>query len=336
MPFPDNRFDGIYDGFADCLNYSSSLANLNLFLGQFPWLGTQNCSPEIQINTDLKDANGDRLWYAVSPNMVDNTINTGFSPAFLNDSPNRPNWLTLYHADGTLISDRIAFIVFSPGMPLAGQNRSNRAPRNFLDAFNVPGLGVINNYDNNLTFVKAPISETFNDQLTYMTIDQLMPKLEKRVLSELKTLIVNYQANPANPFYPLPAALGSTDCNLGLQNGGGGFIATTDLATTPCNETPLPVPTYLTAWLPYVIYEPRRDCNQNDETGCNNQPLGLTVNGMSNIDFTLISTGYNAPVDPANPNRADYLEDLINQVDDQVFITPAITPSIFQDQLIFR
>jgi len=334
LPFPDNINDGVYDGFADCLNYSSSLTNPDLYLGKFPWLGTQNCSPAININSDFVDANGDRLWYAVSPYMVDNINNAGFNPAYLIDSPSLPDWLSIYGSDGTLISDRVAFIVFSAGQPLSGQNRLNTNVGNFLDAFNVPGLGVVNNFDDDMVYVKAPATETFNDSLIYMTIDELMPKLEKRVLSELRNLLVIYQGSGATPFYPLPASLGGTDCDISLQNGGGGFIATTDAASTPCNQPLLSVPSYLSAWIPYVIYEPRRDCNQFNQAGCNNAPAGLVINAESDKDFTLISTGFNAPVNPAN--RAEYLQEPMNQLNDQNFVTPVLTYSIFQDQLIYR
>jgi len=332
LPFPDNRLDGAYDGLADCQNPGIPVANPDSFLGRFPWLGTQNCSPEININQDLKDANGEQLWYAVSPNMVENIANAGFSPAFLNNSPPRPNWLSIYNADGTLISDRIAFIVFSAGVQIAGQRRLNTHPRNFLDAVTVPGLGSINNYDNDLIFVKGPRTETFNDQLSYMTIDELMPKLERRVLLELKSLLNQYRID--HDFYPLPASLGTTDCDILLKNGGGGFIATTNLLTAPCNPSLLPVPTYLESWLPYVIYEPRRDCNQTLQSGCNNLAAGLTLNNQTNIDFILLSTGFNSPVDAAD--RTEYLEDAINQIPDQTFVTPAVNPTIFQDQLIYR
>lgn len=332
LPFPDNRFDGEYDGLADCLNYSSALNNMNLFLGRFPWLGTQNCFPKIRINKDLRDANGDRLWYAVSPNMVDNINNIGFGPSFLNNNPPRANWLSVYYADGTLISNRVAFIIFSVGAALTGQQRLNAHPRNFLDTFNTPTIGPINNYDEDLIFVKAPLSETFNDQLIYMTIDELMPTLERRVLSEIKTQLKAYQL--AQGFYPLPASLGTTNCDMSLQNSGGGFIATTDSALNPCTQPLLSLPSYLSAWLPYVIYEPRRDCNQNNQSGCNNQALGLILNDQTNIDFILFATGFNALLNSSN--RAAYLEDEINQLDNQIFISPTANNAIFQDQLIYQ
>jgi len=334
LPFPDNINDGAYDGFADCLNYSSPLTNADLFVGKFPWLGTQNCSPSININRDLVDANGDRLWYAVSPYMVDNINNAGFNSSYLIDSPSLPDWLSIYHHDGSLISNRVAFIIFSSGKALRGQSRLNTNVRNFLDAYNVPGIGVVNNFDNDRVFVKAPVTDTFNDILIYMTIDELMPKLEKRVLSEIKNLLISYQRSAATPFYPLPASLGNTDCNIDLQNGGGGFIATTDTASTPCNRPLLSVPSYLMSWLPYIIYEPRHDCNQFNQIGCNNAPAGLVLNTESDKDFILLSTGFNAPINPAN--RFEYLEDPINVATDQNFVTPVFSRSIFQDQLIYR
>ncbi len=333
LPFPDRRLDSLYDGISDCINYTAPLTN-SFLLGRFPWLRDECNGVSININANLRDGNNDRLWYSVASYMVRHNSNSNFSPAYL-DNTVYDQWITLYNHKGELVSDRIAFILISPGTSLSNQNRLNKSPENFLDSYNVPGIGNINNFDDNLTFIKAPEGNSFNDQLIYMTIDELMPKLEKRVLAEFRSLIKKF--NSDNAGYPYPARLGDStfECKASVIPGGG-FIATSNLAfDCPSNPMILNLSTrpYLSSWLNFIIYEPRADCiNTSVITGCNNQPAGLTVNSMTNIDFILMSTGLHANTGSAN--RADYLEDPVNQVNDQKYITP--DPVFSNDLLIFQ
>jgi len=333
LPYPDRFLDGDYDGQSDCINYTDAL-NLPLLIGRFPWLRERGACPAQDINFDLKDALGERLWYAVSPHMVRHSSNATFSPNFLAITN---QWLTLYDQNG-LVSDRIAFIAFSAGAALPGQNKNTSTPINFLDSYNVPGIGNVSNHDNDLTFVTAPKSETFNDKLIYMTIDELMPLLEKRVLLEVRNLLNNFQN--LNGYYPYPAALIDPfyNCDTTISPGGG-FIATSNVGPNLCPPalppTPnsfIPLGNHLAQWQPYIIYEPRQDCIFTNRTGCGNQPNGLTVDGINTGDFILMSPGlYTLP--PTN-NRANYFEDAINIVDDQIYVRP--NPQLSNDQLIFQ
>jgi len=333
LPFPDRRLDSLYDGISDCINYTAPLTN-NLLIGRFPWLRDECNGTAININANLRDGNGDRLWYSVSSHMIRHNSNSNFSSAYL-DNTIYNKWITLYNHKGNIISDRIAFILLSPGTRLPNQNRLNKSPQNFLDSFSVPGIGIINNFDDDLIFVKAPESDSFNDQLIYMTIDDLMPKLEKRVLAEFRSLIKKYHSDYTG--YPYPAVLGdsSFECNASVIPGGG-FIATTESIINCSSKPPildLSARPYLSSWLNYIIYEPRIDCISSAVvTGCDNQASGLTVNTLTNIDFILISTGLHANTGSAN--RSDYLEDPINQLNDQKFITP--DPSISNDQILYQ
>ncbi|VAW57852.1 hypothetical protein MNBD_GAMMA11-2775 [hydrothermal vent metagenome] len=334
LPFPDRRNDpGVYDGKSDCINYSDTLSN-NLLLGRFPWLRDECNGNFIDINANIKDGNGDRLWYAVSPHMVRHTSNANFSSQFL-DANQYNQWITLYDQAGGIISNRVAFICLSPGISLSGQNRLNTGTDNFLDSYNVPGIGVINNFDMDMRFVKAPKSSSFNDQIIYMTIDELMPKAERRVLAEFKALIKKFH----NDFtgYPYPALLGDStfECDASTLPGGG-YMALSNINTNcPSNPPLLSLATqpYLSAWLNYIIYEPRADCiNTSMTTGCNNQPGGLNVNNLNNIDFVLLATGLHA--NTGSGNRANYLEDGVNQSNDQIFVTP--DPTLSNDQILYQ
>jgi len=334
LPFPDRPNDpAAYDGKSDCINYTDSLTN-SLLLGRFPWLRDECNGNFIDINANLKDGNGERLWYAVSSHMVRHINNASFSSKFL-DSSQYNQWITIYNQNGNIISDRVAFVCISPGAVLPGQNRNNTNINNFLDSYNVPGIGIINNFDTDMRFVKALENSTFNDQLIYVTIDELMPKLERRVLAELKSMIQKFHTDFTG--YPYPARLGDNtfECDESTLPGGG-FIALSNININCSSNPPLLDFTgrpYLTSWLEYIIYEPRADCiNTSIITGCNNQPAGLTVNSATNIDFVLLSTGLY--LNTGSSNRSNYLEDAINQSNDQVFITPDATLS--NDQIIYQ
>ncbi len=334
LPFPDRRNDpGVYDGKSDCINYTDPLTN-SLLLGQFPWLRDECNGNFIDINANLKDGNGNRLWYAVSRYMVRHVSNAGFSSEFL-DSSQYNQWITIYNQEGNIISDRVAFICISPGKALSGQNRNSTSSDNFLDAYNVPGIGVINNADTDMQFVKAAESNTFNDQFIYVTIDELMPKLERRVLAELKSMIKKFHSDFTG--YPHPALLGDNtfECDDSTLPGGG-FIALSNININCSSNPPLldfTARSYLKPWLEYVIYEARADCiNSSIITGCNNQPAGLTVNSATNVDFVLLATGLY--LNTGSGNRSDYLEDAINQSNDQLFITPDSTLS--NDQILYQ
>ena len=347
LPYPDRSDDpGGLDGMSDCVSYGAGAAsapinNFNLLLGHLPWLGSETpCpGPNSPINFDLRDSAGERLWYAVSPHMVPHQDNVLFSPDILD--PGAANqWITLYDENG-LISDRIAFIIISAGTAHTGQNRNSNAISNYLDSYTVPGIGNVNNYDTDLTFVKAPKSENFNDKLIYVTIDELMPLIERRVLLDIRSLLNTYRNT--NGFYPYPAPLGDTaasiyNCDTSISPGGG-FIATANdpLLATACTNAPafITLNPNQEPWQPYIIYEPRSDCVPNiplASLNCANEPSGLTLDDNDNIDMILISTGFHAIT--STSNRADYIEDPINVTNDQIFVTP--NPQLSDDQLIFQ
>ncbi len=331
LPYPDRGNDAAgYDGKSDCINYTAALDN-NLLLGHFPWLQEEGSCTVIDINTNVRDGAGERLWYSVAPPMVRHSNNSNLGPNILNSN----NFITIYDQLGNVISDRVAFVIISAGTLLPGQNRSNTAISNFLDSFNVPGIGIVNNFDTDLTFIKAPESNSFNDRLIFMTIDELMPTLENRVLSEFIALLTNH-FNTFN-VYPYPAQITFTspdqdpnnlyDCDTSFSPGGGLFANRNlgPLNQCPANNPILNIPAYLHSWIQYIIYEPRPDCvNPDDVPACNVQPVtSLTVDGTNGFNFVLLYTGAH---DLYSGGRADYLTDMLNQTDNQEFVTPTIAP----------
>jgi hypothetical protein len=234
LPYPDRNSDGNYDGFSDC--GGDPTTNFSLLIGQLPIYGqTAPCvSPQKGLGINVQDAQGNSLWYAVSPNLVHNyTLSSDpvINPSII-DNPTVP-WLKVLDSSGNLISDRVAVVIIAPGNAIGGQSRAGAVTvDNYLDSFQKNGNTYSNNdYDSaNEDFVigqdlkqidmsDATITKPyfFNDQLVYITIDELMVALEKRVGEEVRFRLKTYE--DTNGDYPYAAHLGTamsytTDGNL--------------------------------------------------------------------------------------------------------------------------
>lgn len=249
MPWPDRHLDaGVYDGSSDCVTTPFQYSYL---LGQLPSMpDTSPClDPKTGLNVyaglstypglgqEFRDAQGNRLWYAVSRNLVRDyaaSTNPIINPNIVN-TPTYP-WLQVLDRNGNLISDRVAAVILAPGDALDGQSRAGAADASqFLDGFQI-GAAVFNNRGyatpdedfvmgddsrnvsaNDPTFVQP---YNFNDKLVYITIDELMTALEKRVGEQVRSSLKTYQ--DANGYYPYAAHLGTSlnfDWEGNLQNG---------------------------------------------------------------------------------------------------------------------
>jgi hypothetical protein len=189
LPCPDTDNDGSADLYAgaECPGY---VASSNVYLGRLPWrtLGL----------TDLRDASGERLWYAVSRDFARNPT---CSPTCPLTSDTRGQ-LTV---TGSAPVNYAIAVVFAPGQAVANQLR-NAANQNtaahFLEGENADG--------NNATFDTAAASTTFNDQLLAVTSFNLMPPVEQRVAREMIRYLNGYRA--ATGVYPW-ADLGDGNSN---------------------------------------------------------------------------------------------------------------------------
>ena len=171
--------DGIADLFAG--------TNCPSYIGRLPWrtLGLP----------DLRDADGERLWYALSSNFRDFashvTIND-VTPGTLSVAGNAP-------------ATNIAAVVFAPGAPLTGQSRGGSAERanvaNYLDGTNASGGSA---------FVALAASSAFNDRLAVITVADLMAVVEKRVAYEISAVLNKYFL--ANSVLPTPASASDATC----------------------------------------------------------------------------------------------------------------------------
>lgn len=246
MPFPDRKETSSpnYDGKSDCYQYNLD-GKYDKLIGNLPWLAMDNagCNNFVSgLGHEFRDSSGEHLWYAVSRNLVYAYVDSEYpviNPGMINSPYIQPPylrqggttaypWLTVADANGVTLSDRVAAIIIAPGDPIGNQDRSGVAnPDQYLDKIIMAGGTQYKNFGyplNNLDIQKFIIGENenivsatdpryqhpyhFNDKLVYITIDELMAALEKRVTAEAKNSIRTYFKS--NSSYPYAAQLGST------------------------------------------------------------------------------------------------------------------------------
>jgi hypothetical protein len=208
LPFPDRNADPEgYDGLSDCSNNPLPLPPA-ILIGRFPYRGQgaggDGCT-SIPASFDISRSH-EPLHYVVSPNLIQFNNGTYRNTINANVLAQLTGWLTVYDAQGNA-TPNVAFIIFYPGKAVTTvsgyvQNRSSAlaGPAEYLDAFDLPPP-LSRRIDNAnptaaLEFVMAPESDTFNDQLVFVTADQLlnnnaMRRAESRFLNRIATQLGN-------------------------------------------------------------------------------------------------------------------------------------------------
>jgi hypothetical protein len=178
-------------------------------IGRLPWkkLGLP----------DLRDAAGERLWYAVSTNYKD-------SPRVFPLNSDTPGTISVRDPSGTLLADAtsgtgVAAIVISPGAALTRQdgviqNRNAAGynnPVNYLDIANGEDNQDFINWSSN-GFIQGPIKDAgnsiiLNDTLITLARDDIMRVTEKRVAAEITNVLI-----PLLGSLPNPAAFNDSTC----------------------------------------------------------------------------------------------------------------------------
>ncbi|MEQ1767361.1 MAG: hypothetical protein ABL859_08030 [Methylotenera sp.] len=240
--FSATEVPGNYDGSADggCLD-STKVNGLPLInsdknmrcLGRLPW---KDLGLSIRGSSE-NDPNGIMPWYAVSGNLVDPTCLAVLNPNTLNLVNNPPPapldctgatlpypWLTVRDSVGNILSNRVAAVIFISGVVRGAQSRPS-APlasvNQYLDTLVVPAgcaapcvSGTYNNAAMNNDFIIASETATnnFNDQLIYITIEELMAAVVGRAAGEARSVLKGYRSQNSN--YPYAAPLGSTINNF--------------------------------------------------------------------------------------------------------------------------
>jgi hypothetical protein len=224
LPFPDRNRDGNYDGAGDCVTFGLNQSHL---LGRLPWAGDVSPCPPIGLHIDVHVGAGEDLWYAVSRNLVTRGGGGPINPDMGNAGKMIHPWISLRTADGLSMLDPhtgnalpIAAVLIAPGAAVAGQDRGAVAPppTEFLDVISI-GRTTYSNADadgcpdstampcesssSGEEFVVYPhlrVPGVFNDRLAYISVDELMRAVEKRVLGEVAVALLAYRG--AHGVYP--------------------------------------------------------------------------------------------------------------------------------------
>ena len=319
FPYPDRleTTTPIYDGRGDC--GGNPISNFSLLLGQLPIYGSDGCvSPVEGLGIDAGDGYGNRLWYAVSPNLV-HIYSPSVDPVINPETMNSATWLEVRDRNGALVSNRVAAVIIAPGEAIGNQSRSNTATvDNFLDGFQI-GANTYSNSDfddidedfiigdalehvddNDPTYTGQYL---FNDQLVYITIDELMVALEKRVARDAIFRLREHFNNKG--YFPYATLEGDNACGGSMELKG-----KLPLDACPVTANSLSLPSWFkdNDWDELLFYAVSSDCTESATVPrCTSGTL--TVGSQPNVNALLITTG--APITPPQnrPNSfGDYLE----------------------------
>lgn len=325
----------------------SSCSNSLPQVGRLPWrtLGLP----------DLRDDEGERLWYALSPGFRNSPINS-----------ETPAQLTV-----DTIPDSAVAIIFSAGAALPGQIRpvpTAAAPPDvaqYLDMLNNSGTG---------SFITTGSAGLFNDRMTIISARDLFNVVEKRVAREVRQALLNHFCGTGNTnedgsciaaggnrFFPRPArfndptCLGTTgidtDCNSGIGNNAGRIPANPSIPWSPplslLRGTITSTPNWfqVNAWREQVYYavapaciDGTFDCDGTGKLTVNQPPASPAPNQRVVIIVTGKPLSTTSPPQdrsiPHKINSANYLEDENLSPLDDVYTRPPTNPSTpFNDQV---
>jgi hypothetical protein len=304
---PDTDDDGAAELFvgSDCPSY----------IGRLPWksLGL----------TDLRDSNGERLWYALSNRFRDH----GTAEPINNDT--KGNRTVYSESTATTLTTEAVAVVFAPGASLDAQIRDaalalcpttgTTIARNLCAANYLETAATVNNATTNGPYISAQRSDSFNDRLLLVTTADLMPTVERRVAREILARLQDYRNLSACGCYPWAANDfddDSVDSPLPRTRGG---VPIENALPETWGSLGILVP----PWLPinkwgdkfYYAVAPAETATHTAGT--------LTVDVVSK-NMVLITPG---PAGASRPstNLPDYLDDAENSNNNDIFVTPSST-----------
>jgi len=212
LPCPDTNNDGVAE--TSCGNAAGNSGQISR-LGRLPWktLGLD----------DLRDGNGDRLWYAVSNRFKQNTR------AFPLNSDTFGT-ITVRDSTGNVTQDALGSsgavaVIISVGTPITRQDTvvQSRTFANENDAIHYLDIAL---GEDNASFVdggaggfiKGVINDVagtpmLNDQLAVISHSDMMNSIEPLVVAEVVDAVSTYFA--VNSVYPSPASFSDVSC-LGM------------------------------------------------------------------------------------------------------------------------
>ena len=194
--------------------------------GRVPWLAVS--ANVVSYDNCLKVFNSDSAALD-SPLMPGCPLASAFPP-FAQPTTLPHPWLTVVNENGVVLSNLVAAVLIMPGSPVATESRTQRRtpiapgqPSDYLDDIKIP-LGCTTGcitYDNaglSNVFVSIPHDAVypltaadsskrgqkvpFNDSLIYVTIDEVMPYIERRVVGEMSQSVNAFKATANVGNYP--------------------------------------------------------------------------------------------------------------------------------------
>lgn len=189
--------------------------------GRVPWLAVS--ANVVSYDDCLRVLNSDSA--TLDSPLTPSCSLAGALPPYLQPTTLPHPWLTVVNENGSVLSNRVAAVLIMPGAPTNTESRTQQRspapghpgqPSDYLDDIKIP-LGCLTgctNYDNaglSNVFVDVPpgavypttAADTtkrgqkvpFNDLLIYVTIDEVMPYLERRVVGEMSKSMKAFKAS---------------------------------------------------------------------------------------------------------------------------------------------
>lgn len=304
LPCPDTNDDGS----AELLSGN----NCPSYIGRLPWRTLKL--------PDLRDGDGERLWYALSPAFRDDD-----SARPLNN--NTKGALAVYRADGISPQTEAGYnavaILFAPGSLIGSQTRTSvtekNSAANYLDTADSR-----NNASAAGPFIAGARSDSFNDQLISITTKNLMPLVEQRVASEVKRALANYYASSGCNCYPWAdsvAQFADYNSNDGLNRG---WLPNIALPVNWSGTFRPPQWFFDNEWYKSIYYSVAK--NYTDAPGDCDSCIDdtLSVNGIAGTHALFFMPGTPAGTLVRAPNTLPhYLEDSENNDDaNDRYVTP--------------
>ena len=131
----------------------------------------------------VRDGAGERLWYAVSNDFLNDPLSIGL---------NSETFGQLILDSASADEDRVVALIIAPGSPFLSQIGRSTAPNDITNY-----LEDDNSSTGDGSFVSVS-SGQFNDQVVAITRGQLMALVEKRVMGEVSQAIELYNTNYGN------------------------------------------------------------------------------------------------------------------------------------------
>jgi hypothetical protein len=316
LPCPDTDDDGIAEIFAGnaCPSY----------IGRLPW-------KTLEL-PDLRDGDGERLWYMLSPDFRDN-------PAVEPLNTDTIGNITVYSGNNTTtLTNRAAAVIFAPGTPVLAQARSSTqsaacpvtgtsiaqslCATNYLET-----VSSVNNANATGPYISAPETATFNDRLIVIDSVEVMTAAETRAAREILNALQAYKAGSGGfcDCYPW-ADISNGIADDGLTHGRVPLISADTGHSNDWSNAGVTIPQWLidNQWWMVFFYTVAANKTYSPSFG------SLTVDGVSGTDVVLISTG---AATTARSWVCGYVDDPQNCDNGVVFITPTDTTSMNRDRL---